>query len=75
MNLTSLKLAELRQHELRADASRARLAAQARRVRRQRSPLGWLQRIASRRPRYARTPSPKPAVVTMARPRSHLATR
>jgi hypothetical protein len=65
---TSLELAELRQHQLRVDAARARLAAQARRARRQRSSLAWLRRIASRRPRYSRTPSAKPAPVTPVTP-------
>jgi hypothetical protein len=67
---TSLELAELRQHDLRADATHARLATHARRARRQRSRLDWLRRIARPRPRYARTLPARPATVTpMARPR------
>jgi hypothetical protein len=46
--LTSLKLAELRQNDLAVDASRARLAAEARRVRRQWANSDWRARIARR---------------------------
>jgi hypothetical protein len=71
-SFTSSKLAELRQHELRTDAARARLGVMARRARRQQSRLDRLRRIASRRrPRYSRSPSATPAAVTsMPRPRS-----
>jgi hypothetical protein len=70
-SLNSFKLAELRQQELRADAGRVRLAAEARRAQRRRSRLDWLRRIACSRRRYARSRSAKPAAVTsMARPRS-----
>lgn len=74
-SLTSLELAALRQHQLRTDAARARLATRARRARHQRPRLDWLQRIASRWPRRSRTLSAKPAaVMAMARPRSFGAT-
>jgi hypothetical protein len=46
--LTGLKLADLRQQDLAVDASRARLAAEARRVRRQRAHSDWRARIARR---------------------------
>jgi hypothetical protein len=47
-SLNSLKLAELRQRELRLDAARARLAADARRGRRRRARPDWLRRVAGR---------------------------
>jgi hypothetical protein len=54
-SLTSIKLAELRQHKLRADAARARLAAEARRVRRRR-PVDWRDQVTRRwRRRHAAT--------------------
>ena len=46
--LTSLKLADLRQHDLAVEASRTRLAAEARRVRRQWAHGDWRARIARR---------------------------
>jgi hypothetical protein len=46
--MTSLKLAELRQNDLAVDAYRARLAAEARRVRRQWAHGDWRVRIARR---------------------------
>jgi hypothetical protein len=46
--LTSLKLADLRQRDLTADSSRARLAAEARRVRRQWAHNDRRARIARR---------------------------
>jgi hypothetical protein len=57
-SLNSLALAELRRHELHTDATRVRLAAEARRGRRRQPRRSWLQRIASRRLHDARIPSP-----------------
>lgn len=62
--LISLELTEVRQGERRADAESARLAADVRRARPERSRLDRLRRLGSRRPRYARTPSARPASVT-----------
>jgi hypothetical protein len=45
---SSLKLADLRQHDVAVDASRARLAAEARRVRRQWAHSDRRARIARR---------------------------
>jgi hypothetical protein len=73
---TSPRLAELRQHELRSDAARARLAARSRRARHPRSRLDWLRRLASRRPRFSRTPAAEPAaVVSMPHPFDELASQ
>lgn len=75
-SLNSLTLAELRQHDLRADAARARLAAEATRARRRQPQLGWLRRIAAHRAQHVRTPSSGPAAVTpmpRARPFDELA--
>jgi hypothetical protein len=47
-HLTSITLAEMRRHELRADAARVRLAAEARR-RRRHVFVDWRERIAGRR--------------------------
>jgi hypothetical protein len=66
-SLNSLTLSELRRHDLRADAARTRLAADARRARRRQPRLAWLRRIAAHRPRYVRSPSSGPAAVTPVR--------
>jgi hypothetical protein len=61
--LTSLEPAKLRQHDLAVDAARARLAAEAMRARRYRSPMDWRGRIAGSWRRF-RTATSQPAAVT-----------
>lgn len=60
--LTSIKLVELRQHELRVDTARARLVAEARQARRHQSRIDWRRRGARL---WRRTPTvaSKPAAV------------
>jgi hypothetical protein len=60
---TSLKLAELRQHDLAVDAARAGLATEARRARRHRTHIDWRGRIARRWQRL-RTATTRPALAT-----------
>jgi len=61
--ITSLRLADLRRHDLAVDATRERLAAEARRARRHRSRSDWRVRIA-RRWQHLRTATPRPAPAT-----------
>jgi hypothetical protein len=56
--LNSFEVNELRQRDLRVEAARARLAAEAKRAGRRRPHVDWLRRIASRRWR-AKTHSPQ----------------